>query len=147
MDSIERRVSIQQSGPKPNSITVVSNIYHRTDFEVKDFTVRWEKPCKSQDDAYQRRVTVTQEWVEVDTGWVGESVGMLCIKNMHGGDYDPVKGMAPNDFNVVQVSFTEDSEQAMLVYPNDALICRPTGKLFMRSRAGNIPVMILAIPE
>lgn len=67
-----------------NRITVVESIYH-TEFGQNPSMIdaRYSRELDSDEQLYQRRLTATEEWSRLDTGWI-EEAGLMVIKNLTG---------------------------------------------------------------
>jgi hypothetical protein len=71
------------STPKGH-ISVVETVYHQlTDGQPIAVESRFSRSTETDEQPYQRKITVTEEWKSIDHGWI-EQVGMLHLSNEEG---------------------------------------------------------------
>jgi hypothetical protein len=142
--------------PKPvtDSINVLETVYHRAGLnEAKAINTVFSRPLTNTEELqpYERNCRVTEEWQLVDTGWLGDQVGMLIIKNRE-GKYDriPTEGQKKEDAKrVLEISYDEGATPPWIVLPQESFRGHPSlvDGLKMRSRHGQIRVTIAAFPS
>lgn len=70
--------------PFPARLTTVSVVYHQPlGEEPHSFLHKTSKPLTTDEQAYTRKLKVTQEWQPIDTGWL-TSLSLLLITNEEG---------------------------------------------------------------
>ena len=66
-------------------LTVVETVYHRPfGQEPKSAEFRFSRELETNEQVYERRLKVGEEWQPLDCGWLGDNVGMLSIHNHEG---------------------------------------------------------------
>jgi hypothetical protein len=78
--------SFQRSLPKAR-ITIVEHVYYQTpNHEAMSCGSKFGRFLKTEDEQpYIRHLTLTQEWEKIDTGWLGNKVGLLLVENKDKG--------------------------------------------------------------
>ena len=70
--------------PSPARLTIVSVVYHQPlGEEPHSFPHKISKPLTTDEQAYTRKLKVTQEWQPIDIGWL-TSLSLLLITNEEG---------------------------------------------------------------
>lgn len=68
-----------------NRTTVNLNVYHeQTGEPIFGVSKSFHFSCESQEQAYQRRITVSETPVALNLGWIVNSPGLLVIENREG---------------------------------------------------------------
>ncbi len=67
-------------------LAIVETIYHQAPGESPTSLppLRSSWWLQSDEQPYLRELTVGEEWTKLDTGWIGEQVGLLVIRNKEG---------------------------------------------------------------
>lgn len=74
-----------QQTDKQAKLILVSNVHYRgKDGTVKTQTTRTARFLKSSDDPIERKISIGEEWVKLETAWVKE-IGYLSFRN-NGGE-------------------------------------------------------------
>lgn len=154
--------------PTKNRITVVENVYHQvlsrqeqpTQYGPKPFTVDLE----TDEQVCQRRSTITEEWSEIDLGWVKQAK-MLVIWNDEGRFPNVIPSpvdVALASKRVLEIALVplypskidQDSprialEAFGLVYPQSSIRLFPSDskRLQVRCQSGTCNLLIAAFPE
>lgn len=78
------QVDVTPPIPPGDKLTIVESIYHQP-FGEQPTQVenRFEQILSSSEQPYQRKLKATEEWQQLDFGWL-ESVGMILIVNTEG---------------------------------------------------------------
>lgn len=65
--------------------TVTINVHHEHYGEMpQSASYTFSRFLDTQEQPYQRRAQAQQAWGLLDTGWLGEAVGILCLENRAG---------------------------------------------------------------
>lgn len=79
---------IQELGPAQsvyNRLTANISVHHEQSGEdPKSFLASFSAFLASDEECYSRRRKATEEWQQVDTGWLEGQVGYLLIQNLEG---------------------------------------------------------------
>lgn len=154
--------------PTKNRITVVENVYHQvlsrqeqpTQYGPKPFVIEVE----TDEQTCPRRSIVTEEWSEIDLGWVKQAK-MLVIWNDEGKFLDTIP--SPVDValaakRVLEIALAplypskidQDSprialEAFGLVYPQSSVRLFPSDsrRLWVRCQSGTCALLVVAFPE
>lgn len=67
-------------------LIVYSNLHHRdTDSQLKSNTSKFVRILSSKEDVYIRKMTVGEQWIQLDTAWIKpDQIGYLRIRNEGG---------------------------------------------------------------
>lgn len=66
-------------------IGVVESVYYRySGAPACDSTSRFVRLITSDEQVYDRKLTIGEQWVKLDTGWLADKVGLLKIENLEG---------------------------------------------------------------
>jgi hypothetical protein len=111
-------------------VTVVETVYHQpaglSPVTVLGDSSRFHRELKSNEQHYERHRVATEEWKQLDTGWV-DSVGMLLVKNEE-GQFPVVpteEYKAEVMSRVLQLSFDAGKVVHILVLPGETIRFTP----------------------
>ena len=134
-------------------ITIIETIYHQQQDEQPTMIEhKFSKELDTQEQLYQRRTKVGEEWQPIDCGWVGaENTGIIILQNEE-GDFPKVipteEEREEVNKKILEVSYN-GSEYSMLVFPQESIRLHPSSPkdLKIRCRSGNARLTIYAIPR
>jgi hypothetical protein len=70
------------TGAGTSRLTVVEQIYHENESGPRAIpTVPFTRTIDSEEETYGRNFKVSEDWQEIDTGWVKDSVGHVYLRN------------------------------------------------------------------
>lgn len=130
-------------------LTVSERVYHRPiGEEASEFVSAYSHELETQEQPYERNCTATEEWQEVDLGWLKDGVSMLVIRNNEGrrlqrNPTDDVKA----DIAKRVLLVSPDRSLPWLVRPKESLRGCPSTRLFIRSQHGPIKYTVFAVPR
>lgn len=133
-------------------LSVVQMVYHQQpDGQPTVQEARYSRWLESDEQPYLRRMTVGEEWVALDVGWV-EKAGMLVLRN-EGGPPSPVK-LTPEQkaeaaAKVIEVGFTEGlTGQVWLIPPGESMagVPRNAKELRVRCQSGEVKLSVCVLP-
>lgn len=154
----------------PSRITVVETVYfHNRGIDPAVITSKFGRPLETDEQAFVRRATMTEDWVPLDVGWV-KKAAMIVIQNLEGRNLQvnptPEEKLETAS-RVVELSFgcgVEKDEGPrdmfsapkskptpiphILLLPGESLRLQPFTLLgiMIRSRSGSAKVVINVIP-
>lgn len=139
-----------------NRVTVVEQLYHRAfgDQPVQ-FESRWSRELNSSEQAYERRLTIGDQWEDFDAGWI-KRVGMFAIRNEEGRNLQRIPTEEERDKineKVVEIFFVSEGTSApfpeahLFVYPGETAKGCPAVKMKVRCRSGSARCTVFIIPE
>lgn len=154
--------------PIKNRITVVENVYHQvlsrleqpTQYGPKPFTIDVE----TDEQTCPRRSIVTEEWSELDLGWVKQAK-MLTIWNDEGKFLNVIPSavdvalaakkvleiaLAPTDASKIDQDSPRIALEAFgVVYPQSSIRLFPSDsrRLRVRCQSGTCALLVVAFPE
>ena len=134
-------------------VTVVETIYHQVQGEQPTtIESRYSRNLKTDEQLYQRRFTVTEDWVLLDLGWAGNNISLLHISNEEGKF--PHKIPTPEEIEevarrVIEVSYAPTSGMGWSIPPGESIRGIPTRveSLFLRCVCGKAKCVLTLVPE
>jgi len=140
--------------PPPARLTVVEHVYYQATGEDA-----WEVPNSSysrflttDEQPYVRKLTATEEWTKIDTGWLTEC-STLVIVNEEGGFRSRLPTEEQKEETakkILEVGFHQHNYDVgwLVVLPQESLRMCPShlGKLFIRCQFGTAKFTIYIIP-
>lgn len=151
-------------------ITIVETVYHHCDGQSPSAPIesRYSRILKTNEQSYgPRRMTISEVWQPIDTGWLGNKredlggetvkVGMLSIHNLEGTQYSVQPSheeRAAMQRRVIEIGFQHDDlialvHPAILILPGESTRFHPAraSQIRVRCRCGQAKLSITAIPE
>jgi hypothetical protein len=131
-------------------LVVVETIYHAaTGCEPTAAESRFARKLETDEQPYTRRITVTQEWQQVDTGWITEA-GMLRLANKEGEGLQvqpTAEERAAMASKIVELSV--DGSAPWLIFPGESFRGMPSEleSLRVRCRSGEARCLITIFPR
>lgn len=112
---------------------------------------RWSKDLTSEEQLYQRRVKLTEEWVSLDTGWLGAAYSTVIVDNREGTGLAviPTQGQSlATAKKAVEISFRDDGVVDLVVLPGTVQpFLSPQRAISLRSRHGDLNCVVSVVPE
>lgn len=135
-------------------VVVSENVYHQTfGEEATRIESRFSRFLKSEEQLYQRHVTVGENWERLDHGWV-QTASMLVVKNNTGNTLQvhASKEMEEHlDSCVVEIGAGLDSAVVPVIAVPRGESARftpvDTNNLFVRCRNGKAKVVLSVVPS
>lgn len=139
-----------------NRATVVEQLYHRAfgDQPVQ-FESRYSRELKSNEQAYERRLTIGDQWEDFDTGWI-RRIGIFAIRNEEGRNLQRIPTKEERgeiDGRIVEIFFVSEGASApfpeahLRVYPGETAKGCPAVKMKVRCRSGTARCTVFVVPE
>lgn len=135
-----------------DKITIIEIVYYRRYAQQPTCVeARYTLPrdSENQQPYVRTNVEASEEWKELDTGWVDE-VGMIFVRN----DTGKALQVIPSDeekqaltAQIIELSFDRSSEHAILVPPKAGQKIIPSGPLFIRSQSGTPSYLLQVMPK
>ncbi len=135
-------------------ITIVENVYYREPGEEPVMTeLRHSRIIDGTGQAYERRLTATEDWQPLDCGWIKEA-SQLIIRNREG--YFPVTNpteeeQAEADSKIIEIAHgtPKNSDFSWLVYPKESMRGVPgnLNGLNVRSQSGSTRFTLVLYPK
>lgn len=146
----EEPASIQ---PARTLLTVVDTVYHQpaggSPVTVLGDACRFHRELISDEQVYERRRVIGQEWVQIDCGWV-ERCGMLVVRNLE-GQFSVLPTPEQREAvgrRVLELSFDGNTchiqvppQESCRFYPSDARL------IYIRCREGSARYTVGLVPE
>lgn len=132
-----------------DSISVVEAVYHqKLRQQPTSLESTFSRDLVSDGDPYQVTMVVTEEWQDVDVGWV-ERCGMMVLKNLEGLGLQVIPTeaeVAAIESRVVDIAFGDDRAAAH-VPPRATSHLWPDVTVRVRCRSGTARLLVFASPE
>lgn len=139
----------------PDRVTVVETIYH-SPANQQPFSIvsRFSRDLTTKEQLYERYLTATEEWTQLESGWLGDNVGMMSIHNLEGEFLQVIptpeeKEEAEKKILVLSPDpFREDYPDYWLIPPRESMRGCPTRVegLWIKSLSGNTKYRICLVP-
>ena len=135
-----------------STLTVVETVsHHPLDSDPTQEIVAFDRRLISTEQPYKRSLTVGEEWVPLDLGWI-EDVGMVCITNDVGRflqTHPTEEEREWLDAKVLLVSYDQSDQKAFLVSRKETLRVSPSNAsgLYIRCASGEAKYHILVVPK
>ena len=137
-----------------DQLTVVESVYHQPAGEpARQFTSRFSRPLEGDEQCYERRVTVGEEWMPIDCGWAGLPAMLMLVNGAQ-----TVPGVNPTAEERAAVSeqvlevgclYRSQYNPIILILPGESCRFQPADveSFRVRCRSGNTKMTIRAIPN
>ena len=106
---------------------------------------------KSEEQAYERRMVATEEWAAINLGpFQDQPIGLLIVQSLEcwKGQVQPTKDeIARVQRRVIELSYSQKSEESDLIPVGEFTIKYPSGPLYIRSQFETARFLIVVIPQ
>jgi hypothetical protein len=137
-------------------ITVVETVYHQPgDMQPSSVSPRFTRWLGSDEQPYIRTITLTEEWVALDQGWLKGQCGMVVIENEESKRLTFIPTPDEQDeieARVIEVGYRGHKDQgggSFLVYPRENLRITPSDpdRIELRCRQGKARCTLHVYPR
>ena len=143
--------------PKPvNRLTVVETLYHQAGYdEPESFVLSYERDLTTNEQVYDRRGSVGEEWQDLRFGWLTDeniNCSLLRIVNHEGQQFQTIptpEELAEVMGRVLEFCYAGGEETPFLVRPKESTKLSPSTLkgLRIRCRKGTARYTVTAFPE
>ena len=146
----------------PSRLVIVEETYYQCRGEEPfQLTSRYVRHLDTEEQPYQRKITVTEEWQELDYGWV-EDISLVYIVNEEGRNRRTVPSaeeLEESARKVVEATIgthlvfspekVDGEPPVFLIPPGEAFKAYPAGNtgIYVRSQLGNTNCTITILPK
>ena len=133
-------------------LTVIEMVYHRpVDGEHGGVETRFNRKLQTQEQMYQRKMTVGEAWVPLDLGWLDENgiSALVLVNNEEHFTHQPTEEeLAELAKKVIQIGYAEGG-YAWDIPPGESFRGTPTNSehLFVRCVHGSAKCTLTLIPR
>lgn len=149
-----KKIGLDPKRKEAATITVVESTYFRKTTRTEPITniTRFSRQLKTKEQDYFRTLTIGEEWLRIDCGWLQNNVGMLLVTNEQGaaGDTTPTPQERSDEAaKIVELSYTRESQQSWLIYPQESMRGVPSAAtdLYVRCQKGEAEVSFHLLPS
>jgi len=134
-------------------VTVVETIYHQVQGEQPTtIDSRYSRNLETNEQLYQRRFTVAEDWTLIDLGWAGKNVSLLHISNEEGRfphNIPTLEELEEAAKRIIEVSYVPTSGMGWSIPPRESMRGLPTKveSLFLRCACGKAKCILTLVPE
>ena len=152
-DGTENEPNYSVKAPAKDRFTVVEQVYHRPmDSDPELFRHGYSRELQTTEQVYRRQIKVGEDWTPLDTGWLEDKVGMICLSNEEGKRlqvYPTEEEQAEIDEKIIQVSYDQDPDRAWIIPPGETFRSSPSSqhKLFIRCLSGVARCDLFIVPK
>lgn len=134
---------------RPRMVVIEELVHQGGGHQPKSVPHSFGRFCESDEQPYQRIVTIGEQWQEVDFGWV-ESCGMLSIVNItpQSSVVLSPEERTERDSKMVEVSVETGVPAFARIRVGESLRMEPIHKsITLRCLSGKTKVNIMAVPN
>lgn len=145
----ERLLQFTPRRPK-DRLTVIDSVYHQAPGKDPDqYETKFSRPLESEEQVYDRDLIATEEWTQLDKGWI-ESCSQLLIMNTEGKTVQTILSQEENSELAEKIlEIRQGTEVTWLVPPKESVRGIPANldTIFIRCRKGTANYTVVLFPR
>lgn len=145
------KMPLLEAKPAPSSrITVHSMVHHELkDDQPTTTEMRFWMPLETDEEPYQRRKKVGEQWEALDLGWISDP-SFICVENLEGRPeavQPSPEEMAAIAARVLELSF--DGKESWLINPRQHFLGLPSSakSILIRCQSGVAAYRVTIFPR